>query len=192
MGKELEKEFYDDIFENSVVYRKEAKQIDFYYQTWRMAYDFIEKNNIKEIVDLGCGPGHFATLFEANKNINYTGIDFSSVAIEQASEKNYNFGNSINFINKNLSGYKPLKSNSFFVSFEFLEHISFDLDILRSLNKNNEILFSVPSYDAEGHVRHFLSKEHVEGRYGGVLDLKLINVKAFGTKKIYLYHGVKK
>ena len=194
MGNELDESYYNNIFKNSVIYAKEAHDITFYYETWKFAYDFIKKRNIKNIVDLGCGPGHFPSLIEENLNIKYKGYDFSSTAIDQARDKIYNNGNDITFFKQNLSNYSPSFNDNFFVSFEFLEHISFDLEILNSLLTNDEILFSVPSYDDPGHVRCFPNEKDIENRYNSILNLTLLNTKKFrnNTKTIYLYHGIKK
>lgn len=48
------------------------------------------------MTDIGCGPGHFAELLNhQERNITYTGIDYSCVAIEMAKRKalpgNYQF-----------------------------------------------------------------------------------------------------
>lgn len=194
MGKELDNNYYNEVFKNSIVYSKEANEIEKYYENWKISYDFIIKNDIKNVIDLGCGPGHFPTLFEENKNITYLGYDFSETAITQAKSKIFKKGNNVNFIVKDLSKKnEDIFNQNFFVSFEFLEHVSFDLDLLQSLKKNSQILFSVPSYDAEGHVRYFKNEKEVIERYEKLFDLELINIKKRkNSKKIFLFHGIKK
>lgn len=193
MGKELGSDYYNDIFKNSKIYSKNAEDIDSYYTNWKITYDFIIKNKIKYINDLGCGPGHFPTIFEENEKINYNGYDFSQTAIDQANSKKYKGGNNINFYVRDLStDISDITNFDFFVSFEFLEHISFDLDLLSNLKRGSQIIFSVPSYDSVGHVRFFTKEEEVIRRYNIFLDLTLLNIKKIKNSKIYLYHGIKK
>lgn len=193
MGKELNKDYYNRGYKTNKEYFKSAKELP-YYENWLISYNYIKKNNIKNIVDLGCGPGHFPTIFEKNQNINYLGIDFSDVSISQAMDKKYEIGNNINYEIRNL---KDCKLKDFdcdlFVSFEFLEHISFDIELLKTLNKGDQLIFSVPSFDSPGHVRFFSSEKEIEKRYDNAIDLKLLNIsETKRKKKLYLYYGIKK
>ena len=137
MGKELGKDYYDDVFKkggHKELYFKNAEEIKEYYPSWKTAYEYIIKNSIKKIIDLGCGPGHFPSLFSDAQNIEYHGYDFSEIAIDQAIKKNDNKKN-FNFYVKDLKKINFDNDKNFFVSFEFLEHISFDLEILNKMNK---------------------------------------------------------
>lgn len=193
MGKELDKNYYNEVFKKSIVYSKEAFEIKEYYENWKTSYDFIIQNGIKNIVDLGCGPGHFPTLFEENKNITYLGYDFSETAITQAKSKNFKKGNNVNFIVKDLSKKnEDIFNQNFFVSFEFLEHISFDLDLLQNLKKDSKILFSVPSFDSKGHVRYFKNEKEVVERYENLFHLELLNIKKINNSNIFLFYGIRK
>lgn len=196
MGKELDKDYYDKVFEkggHNQLYFKKAEDIKEYYTSWKMAYDFIIKNKINKIVDLGCGPGHFPSLFKDSDNINYDGYDFSEVAINQAKKLIGEKNNKVNFYIKDLKEISFNDNQNFFVSFEFLEHISFDLEILNKLKPKSQIIFSVPSYDSAGHVRYFLNESEVENRYGRILNLNIISKINNGPNhKIFLYHGIKK
>lgn len=195
MGEELDNDFYDDIYRkggSDGLYFREAKDISFYYPTWEFAYEYIKLNKIKNIVDFGCGPGHFASLFKESDDISYLGYDFSTVAIDQAIERNKDNVNN-EFSVKNLKDIKLSGHNEFYTSFEFLEHISFDLELISKLSKGDELLFSVPNYDSRGHVIYFRDFDDIVDRYGDMLDLTLIHEVIFNDKgdKIYLCHGFK-
>ena len=115
MGEELNKEFYDSVYEKGgfeKLYLKEAKEIKSYYPTWKYSYDYIIEKGIKNIIDLGCGPGHFASLFKNGDDVSYTGYDFSVVAIEQAIKRNKNVKN-MSFKVQNLNEIKIDKKNNF-------------------------------------------------------------------------------
>ena len=88
--------------------------------------------------------------------------------------------------------YKHDNTCKFYTSFEFLEHISFDLELIESLNTGDSIVFSVPNHDAAGHVRFFLSENDIELRYGDLLNLSHLHTVTYGSNKIFLYHGERK
>jgi len=194
MGKELDNKHYDKIYSrggNNQTYFKDAKLIKEYYPSWKIAYEYIKNNNIGYVIDLGCGPGHLSSLFKLEDNINYIGYDFSEVAIKQAVKRNENNKNN-KFIVKDLSDYGMNEECSFYTSFEFLEHISFDRDIIKKMSIGDEIIFSVPSYDNNGHVRFFKTELDVENRYGDILSLKKLSITGGGSHKIFIYYGKKK
>lgn len=195
MGEELNKEFYDSVYKkggSEKIYLKEAEEIKYYYPTWKYSYEYITQNGIKNIIDLGCGPGHFASLFKNEDDVLYTGYDFSVVAIEQAIERNKNNKN-ITFKVQNLKEIELDKKNNFYTSFEFLEHISFDREILTKLQTKDNILFSVPNYDSKGHVRHYKSFGEIVERYKDLMEINLIHeIKTNKTNKIYLCYGIRK
>tara|TARA_Y100000114_G_scaffold155675_1_gene180459 strand:- start:2139 stop:2726 length:588 start_codon:yes stop_codon:yes gene_type:complete len=195
MGKEQNNNYYDEIYKRGgrkKQYFQTAENIKHYYPTWKYAYEYLIDNNIKNVWDLGCGPGHFSSLFSETDDIIYTGYDFSEVAIKQAKDRNKNNSN-ITFKTQNLIEIDLPKSDTFYTSFEFFEHISFDLEIIKKINKGNQILFSVPNYDDPGHVRHFKSYSEIEERYSHLLELNLIHeISTHEINKIYLCYGIRK
>lgn len=194
MGRELDNKHYDKIYEKgggNQKYFKDAKLIREYYPSWKIAYEYIKDNNITSVIDLGCGPGHLSSLFKIEDGINYIGYDFSEVAINQAIKRNENNKNN-KFIVKDLSDYDMSENCDFYTSFEFLEHISFDRDIISKMSSGDEIIFSVPSYDNVGHVRFFKNELDVENRYGDILNLKKLSITGGGSHKIFIYYGKKK
>lgn len=190
MGNELDKNYYNDRFSvggHNQRYFRDAEDINDWYPSWKTAYDYVIKNNIKSIVDLGCGPGHLSSLFKKSDGVKYIGYDFSDVAINQAIERNQNNPN-VAFEIKNLKNFTPNDSDKFYTSFEFLEHVSFDLEILSSLPKDSEIIFSVPNFDSPGHVRYFNTDNDIITRYNQILELKKITFH----NGIYIYYGKRK
>ena len=75
--------YYDDAF-----HRDSEFQVPFYkssyYPTWLIIIDRLRRYGCRAILDVGCGPGQFAALVEDSGFHSYTGLDFSSVAIEMA------------------------------------------------------------------------------------------------------------
>ena len=193
MSKEKEPDFYDKIYReggHNQTYFKKAEEIEAYYPLWKYAYEYIRENNMQRITDLGCGPGHFATLFKDSDGVQYTGLDFSEEAIKQAESKNQNKHKK--FYCKDLRNIE-LRDCDVYTCFEVLEHIQEDINLIKKIKQGHVLLFSVPNYDSSGHVRFFPNYKSIEERYGSIFNLKLIQTVSLGNDaKIFLCYGVRK
>lgn len=176
MGKELDNVFYNDVYKiggSEEIYFKKYSETP-WVEVWSEIIDEIKLNNFKNVLDIGCGPGQFADfLNESIKNINFTGLDFSSVAIDYALKTVPNF----TFICDNALTFDFKKINyDVVVITEFLEHIEQDLQVLSNLNSGVLILATLPNMDSEGHVR-FLSKDFETAKkeiithYGNICEI---------------------
>lgn len=190
MGKELDSTFYDNSYSDpSRGYDGAPEELKYYYPNWKSALDYIYSNNYSKIVDLGCGPGHFAQMICEDRLIDYIGYDFSEIAIQKAISCNNNKNNKFEI--KNLKEFIMPTDNCIFTAFEFLEHVSFDVDIIKKLHSGDEIIFSVPNYDSAGHVRVYPNEDYVNQRYGEFLSLTRLNIVEWEIGKIFLYLGVR-
>lgn len=199
-NKELNSGYYDNVFKVSTKYSKQPEEIKNYYTSWKYSYNKIKNNNIKYVIDIGCGPGHQAVVLK-NLNIDYLGIDFSTVAIEQSKNKlnnnsNFNF-ECVDALKFNYIEYLKLNNinidDLIILSFEFLEHIVGDIDLLKKLPSNCKFCFGVPNYDSKGHVRYFISRQHIIDRYGKYLNIeKIIENKLNTNSIIYIIEGTTK
>lgn len=190
MGKELDKSFYDNAYSDpSKGYEGAPEDLKFYYPNWKIALDYIYRNNYSKIVDIGCGPGHFAQMICEDRSIDYIGYDFSEIAIQKAISRNNNKNNKFKI--KDLKEFTIPVSNCIFTAFEFLEHVSFDVDIIKKLHSGSEIIFSVPNYDSAGHIRVYPNENYINHRYGEFLNLTPLNTVEWKTGKIFLYLGVR-
>lgn len=195
MGKEQNKEYYNNIYSTSITYKKSPKKMVKYYYCWEKCAKYIKENNIKLIIDIGCGPGHFAQVInDINKNVDflYFGIDFSEEAIKMSQNKfidNKKFtficSDALKFDYKKI--YKNYNiSDVLFTSFEFMEHVSFDRELLNKLPKDYKYIFSIPSYDSPGHFIYFESLKEVHDRYDKYIKYnKDIEITPF---KIHTYY----
>ncbi|HRY52916.1 MAG TPA: class I SAM-dependent methyltransferase [Candidatus Portnoybacteria bacterium] len=124
-----------------------------------------------KILDIGCGVGHLAHYLKDKGFKNYTGIDFSGVAIERAKQEVPEFS----FCQMDIFSkeFKELLKNDFdlYICCEVLEHLRGDKKLLQLL-KPRPIIFTVPIFHHESHVRFFLTKEDVYKRYEDIVDIK--------------------
>ena len=173
--------YYDSVYSKSLRYKHPPKHPDLkhYYPSWKSACDYIKLNEIKLVIDIGCGPGHLPlTMRDENLDVEYIGIDFSSVAIKQARQRiadsNYQFiiGKAEEVDYKELISSKKYKKDEIlFTSFEFLEHVEQDLKIISRLPSDIHICFSVPNYPCKGHVRFFRNTKSIVDRYKKYLTI---------------------
>jgi trans-aconitate methyltransferase len=192
MGHEKDADFYNSVYQSSEKYKKKPELIEYYYEVWCEGINQI-KNYVsqpKHIIDLGCGPGHFASLLASNLDTleKYDGYDFSETAINMAQSligKDIRF----NFYQQDLRlfNFPPsLNDNSIITMFEFLEHISFDLELMSKIPIGTWIVFSVPSFDSAGHVRWFNSLQEVKNRYEPLMSIENIYICNVKKHSIYL------
>ena len=139
------------------------------------------------IIDLGCGVGIFSQmLYEAGYQ-NYLGIDFSAEVIKVAK---VNAPNQL-FLCNDLrdTSIQPLYTGcTCFVCLEVLEHIKDDMAVLVGVPKGANLIFSLPTADAQAHVRRFKTKEGVYARYSGTINIQ----KYFFIRKRHLCNGIKR
>ncbi len=175
-----DEKYYDIAYENSLTYAKHPKDI-FFYPLWLKGINDVTNIKPKIIVDLGCGIGHFAQLlYDSNSTIEkYIGYDFSKVALAKAvkrvNEPNYVFkyADLLKYeFNNDLKEYDS--SDIMFVSYEFLEHVPPDIEILSKIPKSCWVSFSVPNYICMGHVRIFKNVKAIKTRYNNIIKIKKI------------------
>ena len=167
-SKEASVVYYDAVFAHSHKYAQSGENCE-YISIWQRIVNILYDNGSNSILDLGCGPGQFAEFIAAHMpEVRYTGLDFSSVAISQASRRcpNYLF-KKMKLPTTNFLGLPAFDS---VVCTEVLEHVENDREILSVIPIGTLIVASVPNFDSFGHVRLFRNKEEVMERYGPLID----------------------
>lgn len=155
-------EYYDEIYKESEEYKKPYTQ-SLYYELWMSAMNRFKVTD--RILDIGCGPGQFAEMLYRNGIRNYTGIDFSSVAIKQARERIKEF----RFIEGDARTESFADEYDLFIALEVFEHTD-DFAVIKNIGGGKDILFAVPSFDYPSHVRYFKDLNEVFRRYDSVIQ----------------------
>jgi len=157
----------------------------------KMACSWIKENE-KMIIEVGCSSGNFAKLLK-NKNIRkYLGVDIDKEKINKA-KKRYPF---FSFINSDISkNLYLLKSASLFVSFQCLEHIKNDIEIIKAIPHNVRIIFSVPNKPFhKEHVRWFELNGWID-RFSPYINFQesiIIQNPRKESKRSFLFRGIRK
>lgn len=169
MGSEQTLEYYDKYFLDKKDYQKLHYREFSRYPLWNQVYKFLSKYSPDlntQILEVGCGTGQLAYLLWDCGYRNYTGTDFSPVAIQMCWE----------FCSQHfeLEDCKLSLINRKFdvcIAVEILEHIQEDLDLLKLIPAGKKIIFGVPKFDAKSHVRHFPKLKNVTKRYGSLINI---------------------
>lgn len=157
----------------------------------------------ERIVELGCGTGQLAEilLFEGYNYIR--GVDFSKVGIDISTKR-------CNLIDFNKAGlrlgrkatnaicngmfqvadlykYEIKDEYNTIISLEVLEHIEKDILVINKINQNKRVIFSLPMFANEAHVRFFVSEQTVIDRYAKYFN----NLSIEKIGKIFLCEGVR-
>lgn len=184
MSKEKDSLFYDALYAKSEEYQGSYRNCR-YQGLWLRIMALLDP--AKSIVDIGCGTGQFARLLYDNGFKSYTGLDFSEFAIKCALDRKTGF----DFVNvdANSSGIDMYlqRVDSIYTFIETLEHIDNDIALLNKIPVGAMVIGSVPTYDAESHVRKFDNISSVAYRYFTVLNLNFIAL----TSKVFVFRGTR-
>jgi len=107
-----------------------------------------------KVLDVGCGLGDMAAYFEPD---DYHGIDFAGAAEGGQFE-------ATNIYDYLFRGYDT------YLILEVLEHLD-DLAVLAKIPADANVVFSVPSFLCEGHIRNYPAIASVTGRFADLLDI---------------------
>jgi SAM-dependent methyltransferase len=166
---EPSEEYYDDMYRNDDrTYERPLTSP--YYPMYRQVVELLRREEVRTVLEVGCGSGVLAEMLIAER-LDYSGFDFSRVAIEKARLRNpggrFSVGDATD-----PAAYGPRYDAV--VCCEVLEHIEGDLAAIRLWESGKVVVCSVPNFDYESHVRHFRSEEEVVRRYGGLIDIRRI------------------
>ena len=196
LNKKQEKDsiYYDQIYSSGGWQKQYHKHYSesYYYSGWKLALSWLNNNPNPKILEIGCGNGQFANMIFTNGITNYKGFDFSPIAIRMAKKNNQKY--SENFVVDNAYTSELYNYDyNIVVILEVLEHIERDLLVLEKIKKNTTVIFSVPNFNSESHVRWFNSKDNIEERYSDIVEIYEIQEVRLSstTNKIYLVKGIR-
>lgn len=170
MRSEKPASYYDAHFEKDTQTHGHYKN-SFYYVHWTQVIVLLRKIVSPEILEIGCGTGQLAEYLKDEGYTKYVGFDFSPGAIALANER---IG--IRFLQGDALDadlYKTLHFNTV-ICLEVLEHINRDIDVIKNIPQQTNIIFSVPNFDAPSHVRWFNSEREIKKRYFEYVNLQEI------------------
>lgn len=190
--------YYDEVFRSGKHYQTEDFRSFKGYRWWKRFADRFA--GCSGVVDIGCGPGHFARFLYSLGVPRYYGIDFSRVAIDRARAWAGNVGlDSAEYMfdcaDINEAGdWDPsneMPAGFIFTSMAVLEHLEDDTGLLAKLPPGARFIGLVPSIDSLSHVRFFERPSDVRSRYGHLFDPGL-TVTTFRDKssRVYVFDGV--
>ena len=161
-GKEQPAAYYDQRFDLSDHWKLHYTK-SHYYPLWTVVADRLKRVKVRQILDLGCGPGQVACLLRDRGFTGYTGLDFSPNRVRAARE----CCPSLEFVVADIFESDILEQHPYdcVLTMEFLEHIERDLDVLARMRGGTFVLATVPNFPAAGHVRHFADADEVHARY---------------------------
>ena len=164
--------------------------IEKYQELYEKAAGLMPPDRGKLIYDLGCGGGRFAAVLFAGRHYHYCGFDFNESRIQKAKELT---GQSCFWCKDILDGQMPNKEADVYVLLEVLEHIEKDRQVLRNIPSGTRVVFSVPNFMSDDHVRCFSAPKIVEDRYQELLDFESCKtIERSEDRRIFLFDAVRK
>jgi SAM-dependent methyltransferase len=189
-GKQQEENYYNGVYGESVEYRKHYTASQYYFM-WCVLVDRLKRDECRAILDIGCGPGQFASLLRDSGIPKYCGLDFSNNAIQMAKTicPEYEFVAASVFDTDIFvrCDYDTI------VSMELLEHLNDDIVVLKRIPRGKKFYGTVPNFHDKAHVRHFADCHQVTERYGALFTQFKVDkllASSIGTK-YFLFEGIK-
>lgn len=186
---EVTSSYYDELYRGSDAYAAVAEDSD-YLPVWDYIIERLAASPGRRTIDIGCGPGQFATLLLSRlPYLSYTGIDFSPVAVEQGRVRCPQG----EFVHADIVRSEILGNLEYDTAIctEFLEHVERDLFVLESLKPGVLFLGSVPNFGSFSHVRHFSDAAAVAQRYGHYFSSLTVQPISIGNNRIlFVFVGV--
>lgn len=140
----------------------------------------LERLGVKTILDIGCGMGPLLSLCRDRGLICY-GFDFSPVAIEIC--RKHNKLENV-WVGNALDKENYVDEYDAYLATEVLEHITWDLDVIKNLKPGIPFIFSLPNWanPESSHVRCFRSSAAIRQRYGQIVNIK--SIKRFRSRRL--------
>jgi SAM-dependent methyltransferase len=162
-------DYYDRIFTCVDDYRAHYRDSR-YFVLWTQVISLLRRLPSPKILEIGCGPGQFAHYLYDEGFRDYHGFDFSPEAVRRAREvvpQSFEVGDAAD-----EAPYQ--RDYTVAIILEVLEHVRDDLAILGHLRPRTCVLFSLPTFDDEAHVRFFRAPQEIVGRYQACVDFRTI------------------
>lgn len=165
MGKAKDAGWYDEQFRTDKDYSKPFRGSR-YFGMWKVVLGIIKgwraAKKAAKILELGAGPGQFASMLEDSGIKDYVGVDFSPLAVEMSTKVT-----KLRIVCKKIedADLESDKTYEIVVALEILEHLDNDRGLLKRLRPGTKIVFTVPAFDGTSHVRHFKTIKAVKARY---------------------------
>jgi len=139
--------FFNPPITGSETFYEKLQKIDWYYMDEKDEYDYAKRiiNKEDSVLEIGSGKGAFSKKIKSDK---YTGLEFSSKAIDIAAKDN------ISILNELIQEHAVNNSNKYDVvcAFQVLEHVadikSFIESSIKCLKPNGILIYSIPSADS--------------------------------------------
>lgn len=152
---------------------EESPWIDVYVEMARWI------DQCEEVVDLGCGTGRFLELlYRRDHYARTTGIDWSETALDAAQRyisPRHPDAQPFELVCMDLDDWEPAPDragNTVYVCSEVLEHLADDLELVRKVPAGHRLIFSVPNFDSDSHVRVFRNVGDIWERYAPLLRMR--------------------
>ncbi len=190
-GREESAGWYDEMFARNAMYAKPYEQSHYYF-LWSVIVDRIRRANLGRILEIGCGPGQLATYLLERGVQQFTGLDFSSQAIEMA-RRNAPAGRFVVGDARMPEIYVQTEHDAIICT-EVLEHIDDDLVVVSRFLPGKRCFCSVPNFAYESHVRHFRDAAEVAERYGrffSEFDVTTLKSPMDQADRFFLMDGVR-
>jgi trans-aconitate methyltransferase len=150
------------------------------------AYARLGLLQIKDVADLGCGPGNFTGVMvdRHQKPEVYLGVDMSHAAISVAKAAYPDWS----FIYGDFTSPQVRQQYERYEAYlllHILDTIDDDLGLIETVPAGKPVLFSMPRFPKEGSLRYYEDGFYLRERYSNYLSIKSIGRVSSGPGEEY-------
>lgn len=182
--------------EYDLIYAKESRHYNKHYsqspylRVWEKVASLIAPDST--VVDIGCGTGQVMELLLDKGVQQYTGYEFSKVAIAKANSilSERNDKNKAVIVYQDLYELTELVEADYYISIEVMEHLLDDKKVIGFIPKGKNVIITVPNYLGGSHVRKFDNEQQVIDRYSDLIDISDVVRITYGSGLIFVMSGV--
>ncbi|GAB4128537.1 MAG: hypothetical protein OHK0045_02870 [Raineya sp.] len=139
--------FYHPVVVGDGVFYEQLQELGWYYPSWKWENQYVASfiKPESEILEIGCGDGHFLSKMLSDKKIVPTGIELNQQAAQNLMKKG------IEVVSETVEEYAKVSRKRFDVvcCFQVLEHVPNPLEFVESccslLKKGGILAFAVPN-----------------------------------------------
>ena len=187
-------DFYDFVYSQGGANGEYLKRYDtsVYYPVWLKVLEIVTRLNNPSVLDVGCGPGQFASMLFDNGILKYKGFDFSCEAVSLAQAVSPKMKHAF-YCDDAFNSVAYKGDVDVAIILEVLEHVHDGLGLLSNIAAGTKVIMSVPNFDSCSHVRSFKSIDEAKNRYRRAVDIieeYTIELVSNPQNKLFLIYGV--
>jgi len=159
---------YDEVYKKEAIYHAHYRTLPF-YRIMQHVVKHVKAIEEPKVLEIGSGAGQMGHYLYDKGVRNYHGFDFSREAVAIATKLTPQHF----FVGDALDPKCYKHDYNVAILLEVLEHIKNDFAVINNIKQGATVIFSVPRFMCEGHIRAFPLQTDILNRYFNLLKVDI-------------------